>query len=59
MGLKVAPVLNLAQCQTFVSVCRLHHFCHYFDSFTIKIGAKDISALSKTTKAPKSGKKMQ
>jgi len=31
----------------------LHHFCQYFDSFEIKIGAADISALFKTTKAPK------
>jgi len=31
----------------------LHHFCQYFDPFKIKIGAADISALSKTTKAPK------
>jgi len=31
----------------------LHHFCQYFDPFEIKIGATDISALSKTTKAPK------
>jgi len=31
----------------------LHHFCQYFDSFKIKIGAAVISALFKTTKAPK------
>jgi len=31
----------------------LHHFCQYFDPFVIKIGAADISALFKTTKAPK------
>jgi len=31
----------------------LHHFCQYFDSFKIKIGAADISALSQTTKALK------
>jgi len=31
----------------------LHHFCQHFDPFEIKIGATDISALSKTTKAPK------
>jgi len=31
----------------------LRHFCQYFDSFDIKISAADISALFKTTKAPK------
>jgi len=31
----------------------LHPFCQYFDSFKIKIGAADISALSNNTKAPK------
>jgi len=31
----------------------LHHFCQFFDSFKIKLGAADISALLKTTKAPK------
>jgi len=31
----------------------LHHFFQYFDPFKIKIGAEDISALFKTTKAPK------
>jgi len=31
----------------------LHHFCQFFDSFEIKIGAADISALSNNTKAPK------
>jgi len=31
----------------------LYHFCQYFDSFKIKIGAADISAMFKTTKAPK------
>jgi len=31
----------------------LHHFCQYFDSFKIKIGAADISALFINTKAPK------
>jgi len=35
----------------------LHHFCQYFDSFKIKIGATDISALFKTTKAPKKWQK--
>jgi len=30
-----------------------HHFCQYFDSFEIKIGAADISELFKTMKAPK------
>jgi len=37
----------------------LHHFCQYFDPFEIKIGAANISALFKTTKAPKNGKTMQ
>jgi len=37
----------------------LHHFCQYFDLFEIEIGAADISALSKTTKALKSGKKSE
>jgi len=31
----------------------LHHFCQYFDSFEIKIGSADISALPKTSKALK------
>jgi len=33
----------------------LHHFCQYFDPFEIKIGAADISALSKT---PENAKKV-
>jgi len=43
-------VLNLAQCQIFVAFCR---FASFFNSFKIKIGATDISALFKTTKTPK------
>jgi len=35
----------------------LHHFCQHFDSFKIKIGAADISALPKTSKAPKKWQK--
>jgi len=35
----------------------LHHFCQYFDSFKIKIGAADISALTNNTKAPKKWQK--
>jgi len=37
----------------------LHHFCHYFDSFKIKIGAADISALFNTTKTPKKWQNME
>jgi len=57
-GLKVAPVLNLARsAKNLLLFAILHHFCQYFDSFEIKIGATDISALSNNTKAPKKWQK--
>jgi len=31
----------------------LHHFCQFFDTFEIEIGAADISALLKTTESAK------
>jgi len=37
----------------------LHHFCQCFDSFKIKIGAAEISALFNTTKAPKKWQTME
>jgi len=46
-GINLATVLTLTQSQIFVSFSRFASF------LPIKIGAADISALFKTTKAPK------